>query len=153
MATIQQLKDALAGKDARITRLLDDLNSMQATLNNMDEVNRALRDRVHALQQPKNPLDIQIGGDSYKHLQIQPIEYIQANQLSYEEGNVVKYITRWKNKNVVQDLEKAKHYIELLIAAQPIQTAEESTPAQATEYSGGGDSESARYPGLTKQAI
>lgn len=44
MATIQQLKDALAGKDARITRLLDDLNSMQATLNNTDEVNRALRD-------------------------------------------------------------------------------------------------------------
>ena len=63
-------------------------------------------------------LDIQIGGDHYKNLKIQPIEYIFANNLGFCEGNVVKYITRWKTKNGIADLEKAKHYIELLIEEQ-----------------------------------
>jgi hypothetical protein len=59
--------------------------------------------------------DKQIGGNHYKGMKIQPIEYIQANDLSYCEANVVKYVSRWKNKNGVEDLLKAKHYIELLI--------------------------------------
>lgn len=59
--------------------------------------------------------DKQIGGSHYKGMKIQPIEYIQANDLSYCEANVVKYVSRWKNKNGVEDLLKAKHYIELLI--------------------------------------
>ena len=42
-------------------------------------------------------------------------EYIHANKMGFCEGNVMKYITRWKEKNGVADLEKAKHYIELLI--------------------------------------
>jgi len=59
--------------------------------------------------------DKQVGGSHYKGMKIQPIEYIQANDLSYCEANVVKYVSRWKNKNGVEDLLKAKHYIELLI--------------------------------------
>jgi hypothetical protein len=59
--------------------------------------------------------DKQVGGNHYKGMKIQPIEYIQANDLSYCEANVVKYVSRWKNKNGVEDLLKAKHYIELLI--------------------------------------
>lgn len=43
------------------------------------------------------------------------MEYIHANNLDFFEGNVVKYVTRWRNKNGLADLEKAKHYIELLI--------------------------------------
>ena len=58
---------------------------------------------------------VQVGGDHYKKLGIQPIEYIAANNLGFCEGNVVKYVSRWKDKNGLQDLEKAKHYIELLI--------------------------------------
>jgi|TARA_B110000977_G_scaffold177454_1_gene234023 hypothetical protein len=46
---------------------------------------------------------------------IQPIEYIHANNLSFIEGSIVKYISRWRNKNGVEDLEKIKHYIDLLI--------------------------------------
>tara|TARA_R110000803_G_scaffold167074_1_gene230362 strand:+ start:902 stop:1081 length:180 start_codon:yes stop_codon:yes gene_type:complete len=46
---------------------------------------------------------------------IQPIEYIHANGLGFIEGNIVKYITRWRDKNGIQDLEKIKHYIDLLI--------------------------------------
>lgn len=59
--------------------------------------------------------DIQIGGNHYKDLPIQPVEYIYANALGYFEGNVVKYVSRWRKKNGIADLEKAKHYIELLI--------------------------------------
>jgi len=57
----------------------------------------------------------QVGGGHYKNLNIQPIEFIHANNLSYIEGCVIKYITRWRNKNGVEDLEKIKHYIDLLI--------------------------------------
>lgn len=60
-------------------------------------------------------LSQQHGGDHYKDKAIQPVEYIHANGLGYCEGNVVKYITRWRNKNGMEDLYKAKHYIELLI--------------------------------------
>lgn len=59
--------------------------------------------------------EIQVGGNHYKDLKIQPIEYIHANGLDYFEGNVIKYITRHRRKNGKQDLEKAKHYIDLLI--------------------------------------
>lgn len=62
-----------------------------------------------------NAKDVQIGGKHYKELKIQPIEYIHANGLDYFEGNVVKYISRHRYKNGKQDLEKAKHYIDLLI--------------------------------------
>ena len=57
----------------------------------------------------------QVGGSHYKDKTIQPIEYIHANKMGFCEGNVVKYITRWREKNGLADLEKAKHYIEMLI--------------------------------------
>ena len=62
-----------------------------------------------------NPLDIQHGGDHYKNKGIQPIEYILANNLGFCEGNAVKYLTRYKEKNGLEDLNKAKHYIDFLI--------------------------------------
>ena len=57
----------------------------------------------------------QVGGDHYSKLAIQPVEYINKNNLSYLQGNVIKYVTRYKDKNGVEDLQKAKHYINLLI--------------------------------------
>ena len=60
-------------------------------------------------------LEEQVGGDHYKKLKIQPIEYIHANNIGYMEGNVIKYVSRWREKNGIKDLEKAKHYIDLLI--------------------------------------
>jgi hypothetical protein len=60
-------------------------------------------------------LDKQVSGNHYKDLPIQPVEYIYANALGYFEGNVIKYVSRWRKKNGIADLEKAKHYIELLI--------------------------------------
>lgn len=63
----------------------------------------------------KRALDVQVAGNHYKDLAIQPVEYIHANGIGYFEGNVIKYVSRWRNKNGIKDLEKAKHYIELLI--------------------------------------
>ena len=61
-------------------------------------------------------LDRQTGGNHYKNMAIQPAEYAEKNGLSLLEGNVVKYITRWKLKGQpLSDLEKAKHCIDLLI--------------------------------------
>jgi len=63
----------------------------------------------------KNPFDEQVGGSHYKSMKIQPVEFILANELGFCEGNVVKYICRYKQKNGVQDLEKVIHYAQLLI--------------------------------------
>ena len=62
-----------------------------------------------------NALEKQVAGNHYKDQAIQPVEYIHANAIGYFEGNVIKYVSRWRNKNGIADLEKAKHYIELLI--------------------------------------
>ena len=60
-------------------------------------------------------IDTQVGGDHYKLMKIQPLEFIMANNMSYCEANVVKYVSRWRSKNGVEDLRKARHYIDLLI--------------------------------------
>lgn len=60
-------------------------------------------------------LQQQVAGDHYKNLKIQPIEYIHANGLPFSEGSVVKYVTRWREKGGLKDLEKARHLLDLLI--------------------------------------
>jgi hypothetical protein len=57
----------------------------------------------------------QVGGSHYKKYKIQPVEFIVKNNIGFCEGNIIKYVLRFKEKGGVQDLEKAKHYIELLI--------------------------------------
>lgn len=60
-------------------------------------------------------LDKQVGGSHYREGAIQPIQYIESNKLTFSEGSVVKYITRHRNKNGVQDLLKIIHYVELIL--------------------------------------
>jgi len=62
-----------------------------------------------------NALEVQVGGSHYKDKAIQPIEYIHANGIGFCEGNVIKYVTRYKEKNGIADLEKARHYLDILI--------------------------------------
>ncbi len=57
----------------------------------------------------------QIGGVHYKNLPIQPTEYIQKNNLTFIEGNIIKYVTRHRHKNGKEDLMKALHYLQQLI--------------------------------------
>ena len=61
----------------------------------------------------EKPTDKQVGGDHYKNCTIQPVVYIESNKLRFLMRNVVKYVTRYSVNSNVQDLEKAKHYIEL----------------------------------------
>lgn len=63
-------------------------------------------------------LDKQVSGNHYKDKGIQPIVYIHANNLGFCEGNVVKYVTRHKEKNGAADIRKAIHYLELLLELQ-----------------------------------
>jgi hypothetical protein len=57
----------------------------------------------------------QVGGDHYTRLEIQPWEVIERNSMGFFDGNAVKYLMRYKAKGGVQDLEKARHYLDKLI--------------------------------------
>ena len=59
--------------------------------------------------------ETQIGGNHYSNMVIQPIEFIHKNNLSFIQGNIIKYVCRYKSKGGIEDLNKAKHYIDLLI--------------------------------------
>ena len=63
----------------------------------------------------KSPLSIQIGGDHYTKLAIQPMQYSMENGLDALQHTVIKYVTRFRDKNGIEDLEKAKHCIDMLI--------------------------------------
>jgi len=68
----------------------------------------------------------QIGGNHYKDMKIQPFEYIHANGIPFAEGCVIKYVSRWRSKGGIEDLRKARHFLDLLIEA-------EGGPADARE--------------------
>jgi hypothetical protein len=63
----------------------------------------------------KSAFDTQVGGGHYKNNKIQPLEFIISNDLNFVEGNVIKYIARYKYKNGLEDLKKARHYLDMLI--------------------------------------
>lgn len=60
-------------------------------------------------------LETQEGGNHYQAFPIQPLEFIVANGLDFPQGCVVKYVVRYKTKNGLEDLKKARHYLDLLI--------------------------------------
>jgi hypothetical protein len=62
-----------------------------------------------------DPYDTQVGGDHYKKMKIQPSEFINKNEMQFAEGNAIKYICRHGSKGKLQDLQKAKHYIDMII--------------------------------------
>ena len=60
-------------------------------------------------------LSVQEGGNHYKDLAIQPVEYIHRNNIPFIEGSVIKYVTRWRQKGGVEDIKKARHFLDLLL--------------------------------------
>jgi hypothetical protein len=62
--------------------------------------------------------DSQVGGNHYKSFKIQPVEFIHINGLGYIAGNIIKYVCRYKVKNGIEDLRKARHYIDMLIESE-----------------------------------
>ena len=59
--------------------------------------------------------DKQIGGSHYKKMKIQPSKFVIENELLFPEGNIIKYVCRHRYKNGKEDLEKAIHFIEMII--------------------------------------
>lgn len=57
----------------------------------------------------------QVGGDHYKKCGIEPVEYIHANGLDFNEGSIVKYISRHRNKNGAEDIRKIKDYCDIIL--------------------------------------
>ena len=57
----------------------------------------------------------QVGGTHYAKMSIEPIVFIQANSIPFVEGNIIKYICRYKEKNGMEDLKKARDYLDILI--------------------------------------
>jgi len=67
------------------------------------------------LDEKESPLTKQVGGNHYQGFAIPPIDFVHKNNLGFIEGNIIKYVCRFRKKNGKQDLEKAKHFIEMLI--------------------------------------
>lgn len=57
----------------------------------------------------------QVGGAHYKSMKIQPTQYIMENNLGWCEGNAIKYLSRWQSKGGIEDIRKARHYVEMLL--------------------------------------
>jgi hypothetical protein len=79
--------------------------NIEEALRELDQLGRTVR---------AVPLDTQIGGDHYKTKGIQPVVYSHANNLPFIEGSVVKYVTRWRDKGGIADINKAIHLLEIL---------------------------------------
>ena len=57
----------------------------------------------------------QIGGTHYLKYKIQPSKFVTENRLLYPEGSVIKYVIRHQDKGGKEDLDKAKHMIDMII--------------------------------------
>jgi hypothetical protein len=75
----------------------------------------AVRPDISEPNDATDPLSYQVGGEHYTKKKIQPVEYIHANEMDYMDGAIVKYISRWRDKGGVQDLQKIKQCVDLII--------------------------------------
>jgi len=87
-------------------------------INELDRGYRASPRLTEGQREDLAPRDYQPGGDHYRELCVQPIDFVLKNKLGFCEGNVIKYICRHKKKGGLEDLLKARHYIDLLIAEE-----------------------------------
>jgi hypothetical protein len=78
-------------------------------------------------------LNKQEGGNHYKDMPIQPIEFITKNKLDWYQGNIVKYASRHHNKGGADDLRKVIHYAELALEAQYGESATKAPGARKTD--------------------
>ena len=101
-------RKAAAPKEMTFNELLQQLSPPPKFLEEQPEPKPGPEPKVDALGE-------QVGGNHYASLAIQPIEYISKNGLGYFEGNVVKYVTRHRDKNGAEDIRKAMHYCRLLL--------------------------------------
>jgi len=86
----------------------------------------------------------QVGGSHYQKQTIQHWDYVLANDIPYLEAQVIKYVSRWRDKNGVQDLEKARHFLDKLIQVNTSAARDQEDPSKShvgsTILAGMGDS-------------
>lgn len=105
--------DMTINKDYEVLKVED---GHVTCINDFNEINDLrIGDVVPSFYKENKAINEQIGGTHYRDKAIQPIEYILANDLGFCEGNIIKYVSRYKDKNGIEDLKKAKHYLEFLI--------------------------------------
>jgi len=73
--------------------------------------------------------DMQVGGDHYKGMVIQPAEFLEKNEIGWCEGNAIKYICRHSQKGQKADILKAIHYLELILEWE-YNNVEDTDPGQ-----------------------
>jgi hypothetical protein len=115
---VESIRDLAEATSAANLRGALDLSEASSTAN----LKVALSHPSFVPPAPKSAFDVQVGGSHYKHMEIQPVEFITRNNLGFLEGCVVKRMCRWRNKNGVEDLEKAIHEIQLLIEMEKVRT-------------------------------
>ncbi len=92
-----------------------DMNNVKAG-EHLNNIHEEYMERMKSIEyNVKTANAKQEGGSHYKNKAIQPWDYIIGNELGYLEGNIVKYVSRWKDKGGVEDLKKAQHYLQKLI--------------------------------------
>lgn len=100
-------------------RLWDAFKGLPAVPEDPDKgrVHQAFMDRLKGVPEPSKATDRQVGGDHYKRApqNMQPWDIIDAWGLDFYAGNVLKYILRAKHKGGVEDLQKARHYLDKMI--------------------------------------
>lgn len=98
-------------------------------LDHVEDNLKAVRQQEGQLQpSEKNAWETQVGGGHYTDMKIQPFEFSMANKLDPMQHNIVKYVTRFRAKNGIQDLEKARHVIDLLIEWEKSDATEAKKP-------------------------
>lgn len=74
-----------------------------------------MKNRVTKNTKLASAKDVQVGGNHYKEMVIQPIEFIYKNNIPFMEANIIKYICRHKSKNKAEDIKKVIHYCKLIL--------------------------------------
>ena len=105
-------------KDSVPEWMLTQLSMCQSLKNFTSIVGDGLVADYFVIIPPSSALAIQVAGNHYRNRIIQPVEYCEANRLGACESAVVKYITRWRDKGGLEDLNKIKHYVDLLIETE-----------------------------------
>ena len=130
-----EFRIALTGKYKRLSKKLELARYWNKTIVTRDEFVKRWNERIHSetntttpptqqeahteeaktIRQEAKATDTQIGGNHYTKLAIQPMRYSMENGLDALQHTVIKYVTRFRDKNGIEDLEKAKHCIDMLI--------------------------------------
>lgn len=78
--------------------------------------------------------DTQISGTHYKKQKIQHWNYCLANNIPYMEAQIIKYVSRWRDKNGIEDLKKAQHFLAKLIEYEEEQKALDAAAEPTRNY-------------------